>query len=384
MKKYFTVLIILVLVSLLAVGCKETSSLAPTPTPAPAPAPMPTPTPTPAPVTTTGIDNFRLLISDDVNAIEDFEHLYVTITSVGVHQSGESGGWHILDPEPNPDGDNVTGIDLKPLVGQNALAIWSGTLPEGEYTKVFIYVESVKGILNGGAELEIKLPSGKLQISKPFTIGDDVVNFVYDITVIKTGKSDKYILKPQIAQSGADQKINDVTPMGNPEVTGEPEEPEDSEGELKLVIHGEPGPGAEVTLSVTDDGTPVEGASVTVNGEEAGNTDADGQLVILLPGTPGEVEIEATWGDKSGEIELDLEEQEVAESEWFEGTIIDLDEGQEYSSPWLMTLEGVEGQVLVYVVELEGTPSVGAWAEVEGVLVNNTIEDAKAKIEEED
>jgi hypothetical protein len=74
----------------------------------------------------------------------------------------------------------------------------------------------------------------------------------------------------------------------------------------------------------------------------------------------------------------------VAESEWFEGTIISLNEGQENSSPWSMTLEGVEGQVLVYVVELEGTPSVGAWAEVEGVLVNNTIEDAKAKIEEED
>jgi hypothetical protein len=378
MKKYFTVLIILVLVSLLAVGCKETPSLAPTPSPAPTPAPTPAPAPAPAPVTTTGIDNFRLLISDDVNAIEGFEHLYVTITSVGVHQSGESGGWHILDPEPNPDGDNVTGIDLKPLVGQNALAIWSGTLPEGEYTKVFIYVESVKGILNGGAELEIKLPSGKLQISKPFTIGDDVVNFVYDITVIKTGKSDKYILKPQIAQSGADQTINEVI------VEKEQEEPEDSEGELKLVIHGEPGPGAEVTLSVTDDGTPVEGASVTVNGEEAGSTDADGQLIILLPDTPGEIEIEATWGDKSGEIELDLEEQGVAESEWFEGTIISLNEGQENSSPWSMTLEGVEGQVLVYVVELEGTPSVGAWAEVEGVLVNNTIEDAKAKIEEED
>jgi len=378
MKKYFTMLIILVLVSLLAVGCKETPSLAPTPAPAPTPVPAPAPAPTPAPVTTTGVDNFRLLISDDVNAIEDFEHLYVTITSVGVHQSGESGGWHILNPEPDPDGDNVTGIDLKPLVGQNALAIWSGTLPEGEYTKVFIYVESVKGILNGGAELEIKLPSGKLQISKPFTIGDDVVNFVYDITVIKTGKSDKYILKPQIAQSGADQTINEVI------VEEEQEEPEDSEGELKLVIHGESGPGAEVTLSVTDDGTPVEGASVTVNGEEAGSTDADGQLIFLLPDIPGEVEIKATWGDKSGEIELDLEEQEVAESEWFEGTIIDLDEGQEYSSPWLMTLEGVEGQVLVYVVELEGTPSVDAWAEVEGVLVNNTIEGAKAKIEEED
>ena len=147
MKKYFTVLIILVLVSLLAVGCKETPSLAPTPSPAPAPhlspmpAPTPTPTPTPAPapattpapVTATGIDNFRLLISDDVNAIEYFEHVYVTISEIGVHSGGESGNWTEFIPD-------TTEVDLKPLVGENALEIWSGNLTPGEYNKVFIYV----------------------------------------------------------------------------------------------------------------------------------------------------------------------------------------------------------------------------------------------------
>jgi len=38
-----------------------------------------------------------------------------------------------------------------------------------------------------------------------------------------------------------------------------------------------------------------------------------------------------------------------------------------------MTLEGVEGNVTVHVAELEGTPSLGAKAKVEGVLINNTI-----------
>ncbi len=49
-----------------------------------------------------------------------------------------------------------------------------------------------------------------------------------------------------------------------------------------------------------------------------------------------------------------------------------------------MTLEGVEGEVTVYVTELEGTPAVGAYAEIEGVLIDNTIEDAEAEIEEEE
>ena len=49
-----------------------------------------------------------------------------------------------------------------------------------------------------------------------------------------------------------------------------------------------------------------------------------------------------------------------------------------------MILEGVEGSVTVYVTELEGTPTVGAKAEVEGVLKGNTIEEARAEVEEEE
>ena len=47
-------------------------------------------------------------------------------------------------------------------------------------------------------------------------------------------------------------------------------------------------------------------------------------------------------------------------------------------------MEGVEGDVTVYVAELEGKPSVGAKAKVEGVLIENTIEGAKAEIEGEE
>ncbi len=320
MKKYFIVVTILALVAVLAAGCAGVPSPTPTPTkPVPAPTPAPTatpvPTPTPAPEPTTGEKgNFKLLISDEVNAIEDFEHLHVTISSIGVHQAGESGKWQVfdLDPEADLDGDNVTGVDLRFLEGEKALEIWSGNLTAGEYDKVFIYVDSVTGVLVGGGTASVKLPSDKLQISKPFTIGDSVVNFVYDITVVEAGKSGKYILKPQIAQSGSDKPFNLVTAKGKPEKPGKPEgkgKPGKPGDELELQLEGEPGLGMEVTLIVTDGGSPVEGASVTINGKEVEvKTDVDGRLTIVLPDTPGEVKIEATLGNKEGELELELEE----------------------------------------------------------------------------
>lgn len=364
MRKYLVAVTILALAAVLAAGCGR------------APSETPTLTPTPSP---TEEGNFRFLISDDVNAIEDFEHLYVTISSIGVHQGGESGSWHLFFPDSDPDGDGIEGIDLRPLVGANAMEIWSGDIPAGEYTKVFIYVSDVTGVLVGAEEgetVDVMLPSQKLQISKPFEVTEDsVTSFVYDITVVAAGNEQsgiKYILKPQIVHSGADQEFEEVTAQETP---GEPG--------LQLQLEGDPGLGAEVSLIVTAEGSPIEGAMVTVNGEEVGSSGADGRLTIVFPDTPGEVKIQATFEDKSGELELELEEQEE-QLEWFEGTITAISQGEENASPWTMTLEGVEGLVTVYVVELEGTPSVGAKAKVEGVLKNDSIEEGKAEIEEEE
>ena len=186
MKKGLAALTVLALVVVLAPGCPEASL------------PMST-------VTPTGEDvNFRFLISDEVNAIGDFQYLNVTISSIGVHRSGASGNWTELEPA-------VSVVDLTKLQGENATVIWSGNLTAGNYTKVFIYVSNVTGVLKANQTVvNVKLPSNKLQISKPFTINDSVVNFVYDITVVKAGESGKYILKPQIAQSGADQEFEEV------------------------------------------------------------------------------------------------------------------------------------------------------------------------------
>jgi hypothetical protein len=245
--------------------------------------------------------NFVFLVSDEVNAISDFQELNLSISKVSLHLGGDEE--KIIEFEPG-----VQMVNLSDLQGNRAQEIWRGNVPDGEYIKVFLEVSRVTGILlESREEIEIKLPSGKLQISKPFRVeSGEVTNFVYDLTVVKAGKSGQYILKPQIGQSGADQDFIKVEPEVQPENKGK------SKGKPQK------------------------------------------------PGKPEE------------------------QSEEFDGIITAITESVYNASPWTMTLEGVEGDVTVYVTELEGTPSSGAKAKVEGVLIDNTIEDAKAEIEGEE
>ena len=154
-----------------------------------------------------GKDNFRILISDDTNAIDKFDSVNISISKIGIHRNDSTGNWTEFVPD-------ITEIDLKPLTGENALEIWSGNVTAGEYNKVFIYVDNVTGTLiqdYGGGQPEIKLPSNKLQISKPFTISEnDTTSFVFDVTVVEAGKSGNYILQPQIAESGAEKEYKEM------------------------------------------------------------------------------------------------------------------------------------------------------------------------------
>ncbi len=159
--------------------------------------------------------NFVFLVSDEVNAISDFEELNLSISRVSLHISGDEE--KIIEFEPG-----IQMVDLTDLQGDRAQEIWRGNIPEGDYSKVFLEVSEVSGILlESGEEIEIKLPSGKLQISTLFEVeSGEVINFVYDLTVVKAGKSGQYILKPQIGQSGADQDFIKVKPEVQPENKG--------------------------------------------------------------------------------------------------------------------------------------------------------------------
>ncbi|HUV57136.1 MAG TPA: DUF4382 domain-containing protein [Dehalococcoidales bacterium] len=317
-------------------------------TPPPTPEPAPTPTqpataPNPKPE-----GNFRLLISDDANAIGDFASLIVTISSVGVHKAGENGGWLEVSLAEEEE------LDLVSLQGENAEEIWSGNFTAGQYTNVFIYVSDIDAELNNGDSTEVKLPSDKLHINTNFSIPEDSpVSFVFDISVVATGNDKNgvsYIIKPVISQSGPNQKFTEVKSR---------ERERDREREsLDLELEGDIAPGETVTLLVTFNGEPVVGATVEVNGEEIGETGDDGTISFTIPDDAGELEIEVKRGEQEGELEFEFEKELEGE----------------------LTLEIVEGDVasgetVTLLVTFEGDPIEGAKVKVDGGNVGETGDD---------
>lgn len=141
--------------------------------------------------------NFRFLVSDDVNAIADFNSVVVGISRISLQQADSR--WVEFEP-------TVKTVDLTAVPGDAVEEIWQGDVPPGSYKQVSLYVDNVTGTLKTGGSAEIKLPSQKLRIAVPFDVSDDAVtSFTYDITVIQTGNGDnsRYILKPQANESGA-------------------------------------------------------------------------------------------------------------------------------------------------------------------------------------
>jgi len=97
------------------------------------------------------------------------------------------------------DGENV---DLTEVVGEKAIGVFEGELEKGRYSKIELHVAEVDGIVDGDS-VEVKVPSEKLQIVKPFEVrADEELSFVFDINVVKKGQTGEYNLLPVISKSG--------------------------------------------------------------------------------------------------------------------------------------------------------------------------------------
>jgi hypothetical protein len=144
--------------------------------------------------------NFVFLISDEPNDIGDFQSLNITISTVRLQAAGSA---KRLEFTPE-----IKTVDLTELQGEQYQEIWRGNVPAGQYSHVYIYVSEVEGRLEStGQIVDVQLPSGKLHISMPFEVTvDRVTSFTFDITVVGNGNNGKYILKPQIGESGARQE----------------------------------------------------------------------------------------------------------------------------------------------------------------------------------
>ncbi|NEU55447.1 DUF4382 domain-containing protein [Halorussus sp. MSC15.2] len=237
-------------------------------------------------------------VSDEKNAMSDFAHLNVTISKVGLKESG--GNWTTHDV-------NDRTVDLTELTGANATRLGTFPVENRTYETVFVHVSEVNGTLTGGEQVRVKLPSEKLQIHQTFSVGpNQSVDYVFDISVFKAGKSGKYILKPVISESGTDKEIEDVDEK-------EDDEKEDNETvtdaeELNATFVGNVTRGENATVSVTRNGTAVANATVSVNGEIAGETAEDGTLTVVVPDRK-ELEVEIETEDESVELKRTFGEQ---------------------------------------------------------------------------
>ncbi|ELZ55902.1 MULTISPECIES: DUF4382 domain-containing protein [Halorubrum] len=110
------------------------------------------------------------------------------------------------------DLDGAT-VDLTQVIEDDAIAVFDGELPAGSYEKIELDVSDVQGIVDGN-EVEVKLPSEKLQITNGFEVTpDEPVSFVFDINVVKRGPNNGYILRPVISGSGVagrDVEVNEI------------------------------------------------------------------------------------------------------------------------------------------------------------------------------
>jgi hypothetical protein len=305
--------------------------------------------------TAPGYSNFRMLLSDEPNAIEDFLTVMVTITNIGLHQGGESGEW--IEPE---DFEPWIG-DLRLLIGTNASAIWAGQIPPGEYDKAFIYVEDISATPVSGTAPTIKIPSGKLQISKPFTVTADgaIVDFVFDITIIEAGNSGQYIVKPQIGESGAHQEFREIEQNGR----GPQKEPKFLKG----------------TIAAMNDTTNIW---VVLIGDQELTVNVASAEVKGVPGVGFKVKAEGTLAEDgvftASAIHVlgaeDADDNDAGEVE-FEGTV----------SQVLPTLV-IAGYTIITdgATILKGNLIAGVSAEVEGTLqADGTVLARKIEVEDE-
>jgi hypothetical protein len=266
----------------------------------------------------TGSGTVNFYVSDERNAIGDFEHLNVTVERVSfgrIDDDGE-GDDETVTPEsgetPEPtetpdeegeegdgeegDGEwitrevNATTVDLTELQGENATMLSRFDLPNGTYTQVRLHVTEVDGTLTSGEDVRVKLPSERLRLNERFVVGDgEEVDFVFDATVFEAGQSGKYVLKPVASESGTDVPIREVV------------REDGREGSLGARFLGPVRPGEAVTVRITSDGRPVTGAIVEV-GDRTYETGSDGTVMFDVPADVEELEVGVEAGGAEAEL----------------------------------------------------------------------------------
>lgn len=157
----------------------------------------------------------HVYVSDEPGAIEEFDHLNVTITSFslraaepasehddeGHHRHHHDGRWSTYDL-------NETTVDLTQLRGVNASLLHAVGVPNGKYTAVAVDIAGVNGTLENGKSVTVKVPGDRLVVEKSFTVGgNESEKFVVDAVVRERKANETYVLKPHLNASGTNVEV---------------------------------------------------------------------------------------------------------------------------------------------------------------------------------
>lgn len=108
-----------------------------------------------------------------------------------------------------------------------------------------------------GEDVSVKVPSGRLQIIKPFQVGPgDTVSYVFAINVVKIGQSAGYNLPPVSARSrvaGEDVEGDGVGRADRDNEDGSAGEGDDDDETAETEAEDEPGSGAGGESGPPDD-----------------------------------------------------------------------------------------------------------------------------------
>lgn len=154
-------------------------------------------------MTSQGEGRLVVQMSDEPNDIGDFSGLLVTLDRIVLSRAASE------DPNATEEGEDLDipaanrTLDLTDLVGANATTVFDGEVASGDYERMDIFVSEAVGTLrDGGDEVVVKVPSGRLFLNQDFTIGEgEETVFVFDVTVHRLGHGD-YQLKPNAGESG--------------------------------------------------------------------------------------------------------------------------------------------------------------------------------------
>ncbi|MBU0898749.1 MAG: DUF4382 domain-containing protein [Nanoarchaeota archaeon] len=155
---------------------------------------------------------------EDGNETDDNETL--SIEDVNSNETNEEENNNETNSEDDEEKEDDKGYievlindsaDLTKLTSNKIFEILNTELEVGKYTKIELYVTNVETTMNS-SEVEVKIPSGKLMITKNFEITENgTTEFVFDINIVKLGTGE-YNLKPTISESGVVGKDKDIDP----------------------------------------------------------------------------------------------------------------------------------------------------------------------------